>query len=127
MPGEEAGEPERVAVLLPYPERQRHQPPVEEEAGVRVQAPTEMVETVPDALDILPSGNHAARRDVVVSVQVFRSAVDRQVEAHLKGAEAHTRDERVVHHGEQIVLACEANNSRKVRGDEERLRQGLLA
>src|SRR5207247_3571214 len=87
--------------------------------------PTEMGETVSDALNILTSGNHAARRDVVVSVQVFRSAVDRQVEAHLKGAKAHRRGERVVDHGEQIVLPGEANNSRQVRDAEERVRHGL--
>src|SRR5947208_16457766 len=100
MPSEEVGELERVGVLLSHPERQRHQPPVEEEAGVRVQAPTEMIEAVADALDMLRSTNHAARRDVVVSVQVFRSAVDRQVEAYLKGSNVHGRDERVVDHRE---------------------------
>src|SRR5437870_12502097 len=84
-----------------------------------------MIEAVADALDMLRSTNRAARRDVVVSVQVFRSAVDRQVKAHLKGSEVHGRSERVVDQGEQIVRPGEANNRRQVSYAEEGIRHGL--
>src|SRR5439155_18622865 len=104
------GEPESGAVLLTHPESERHQPPVEEEAGVRVQASTEMIQAVPDALDMLPSANHAARRDVVVAVQVLRSAVDREVEPHLKGTKVHRRGEGVVDYGEEVVRPADAND-----------------
>src|SRR5262245_6490205 len=123
MPGEEPGESQRRAVLLPDTEGERQQPPVEEEAGVGVQTPTEMIETVPDALDLLPSANHAARRDIVVPVQVFRAAVERQVEPHLQGSKVHGRGERVVNEGEQVVRSGKANDCRQVRDIEERIRE----
>jgi len=78
-----------------------------------------------DALDLLPSADYAACRDIVVSVQVLRSAVDRQIKAHLKGSKVHRRGERVVDHGEQIVRSGEVNNRRQVHYAEERIRHAL--
>ena len=122
---EELRDAQRARVLVPHAQRERLDPAVQEEAGVRVERPSEVVQLVPHLLDQGRRPGDRARDDVGVAVQVLGAAVEDQVDADGRGPEVHRARERVVDQGHEPVRLGELRDRGNVGDLNERVRDRL--
>src|SRR5262249_53067125 len=92
-------------ILMPHANAQRLQAAMQQKRGVRIERAAEMIRPVRDASDPVAAANYGARGNVVVSVQILRTAVKRKVKADLGRTEIDRTGEGIIDHRDQAVSA----------------------
>ena len=90
-----------------------------------IQRASQMVQLVRDLFDEGRAANNRAGHDVGVAVEIFRAAVQRQIEPPLRGPEIHRTGKGVVDDGDQAVFPCKLHNGFEVRHLQQRVRDSL--
>src|SRR3954466_7212455 len=125
MLGEETGDPKRARGLVAEADPQRLQPAMEQEAGMRIERSSQVIERVFHRLDPAGASGYGACDQIAMPVEVLRRAVEDEVEAQRDRPETERRGEGVVDEGDQVVRPGEARRSLEVADVEERVRQRL--
>jgi hypothetical protein len=118
---EEARDLERALVLITHPHGERFHPAMEQEAGVRIEHATQVVEFVRNLFNQLRASDHCAGHDVGVAVQVLGATVQRQVEAGLRRAKIDRACEGVVDDRHEVVRSGELDHRAQVRHTHQRV------
>src|SRR5207249_11728475 len=94
---------------------------VEEEGSVGVEAAAQMVEPVGYLLDQFGRAYYGAGDDVRVAVEIFRGAVQGEVEAVLRRTIVDGAGEGVVNDADEVVGSGERDDSVQVRNPHQRV------
>src|ERR1041385_2751481 len=106
---------ERTAILKFHAQRQRLHSAMKEKAGMRIERAAEMIEQMLGAIHDIPAADDRARNDVRMSIQVFRAAMQRKVEAMLRRTKIHWAGKGIVDHRNQAMLLRERRSLIEIR------------
>src|SRR5688572_20279214 len=86
----------RAGALVSYAQYQCFQAAIEQKTGMRIQRAAKMIEPVRDPVDPRLRSDDGAGDDIAVAVQVFRAAMQHEIEASFQRTEVDRRREGVV-------------------------------
>src|SRR3974390_3543509 len=98
---QELGDAQSALVLITDAQGERFQTAIEQKACVRIESAAEVIELVLDALDQGNTAGDRAGDDVGMTIQVFGTAMQSQVETVFERAEVDGRCKGVVNEGVQ--------------------------
>ncbi len=120
-----ARQAQRRLVLPLHAHLERLQAAVQQEAGMRIERPAQVIQLALDRAHEVLAPDHGAADDVGMAVEVLRAAVQAQVEAALERAEVHRAREGVVDDGDEPAPPAEAHDLLEVRESEQGIAQTL--